>query len=372
MQPQFCPPTAPLSLQPAISLANCTSVGAVLIVGGCPPHMSGTQYQCLPDAGYYGSTSAQICPYDSYCPSPSLVPIPCAAGLTAPLGSASSGNCTSYMVPPCRPGYFLWVDGFCRGCVAGCYCPGQVIVACDPYTNYFSPPLAVSASQCFAPPSSVVASACPVNTQAQGMQCRANAGYYFLLNSSAATLCPVNSYCPQGSLVPQACPLPPATCSLVGQYPTPSLCPMGGMASPSQSCMTCTGLPGNAYWTSTTDPLCPFCCAQGFYRSYPLLVVGGKMIDGKGVGQIGRPGLPIASRFHVMRCGPLHAVPTFMQREHPSLHRMPSSAHQRHGLYAVECGIRGAGLPGGLCCRVLLEQRGLPALQPWVVQGGGG
>ena len=279
MQPQFCPPTAPLSLQPAISLANCTSVGAVLIVGGCPPHMSGTQYQCLPDAGYYGSNSAQICPYDSYCPSPSLVPIPCAAGLTAPLGSASSGNCTSYMVPPCRPGYFLWVDGFCRGCMAGCYCPGQVIAACDPYTNYSSPPLAVSASQCFAPPSSVVVSACPANTQAQGMQCRANAGYYFLLNSSAATLCPVNSYCPQGSLVPQACPLPPASCSLVGQYPTPSLCPMGGMASPSQSCMTCTGLPGNAYWTSTTDPLCPFCCAQGFYRSYPLLVVGGKMID---------------------------------------------------------------------------------------------
>ena len=133
-QPAFCPYTVPLSVQPSISVLNCTSQGAT-ITNGCPANsiLMG-QYQCIPSAGYYGYTSSSLslCPYDTYCPQGSLVPISCGgAGLTAPMGSQASSNCTSYMVLPCRPGYFAMnssSSSFCIGCVAGTHHSALIFV----------------------------------------------------------------------------------------------------------------------------------------------------------------------------------------------------------------------------------------------------
>ena len=148
-------------------------------------------------------------------------------------------------------------------------------MACDATTNYSSPPLATTSKQCFLPPvpSNTNGLQCPSNTQA-GMlplasveQCRANAGYYYIPGSSSSTLCPINYFCPFAGLVPQICPPSVSVCSQVGQYPLPSLCPVVGLSMPAQACQNCSGLPSNAYWTSTSSALCPFCCQLYYYRS---------------------------------------------------------------------------------------------------------
>jgi len=283
-QPSFCPPSLPLSVQPSISIANCTATGATLNTAGCPPNTTTNPYQCLPNAGYYGfGATVQICPYDTFCPPGSIVPIACPSGTTAPMGSFNgTTNCTTYMVLPCRPGYFAPNGSsslYCLGCIAGCYCPGQsAILACNASSsNYSSPLLAVSATQCSSGTSSVVSS-CPLYTQAGQqplsslLQCRANAGYYYLPGSSASAIpCPVNNFCPLGSLVPQACASPISTCAQAGQFPTPSLCPLSNMPGPLPLCQNCSGLPSYAFWTSSSDPSCPFCCQSSYYRSVSLI-----------------------------------------------------------------------------------------------------
>ena len=263
----FCPVGQALSTMPATAMTNCTAgqSGAV-----CAPN-SGGQPPCIPNAGYYGF-AATLCPYDAYCPAGSLVPVSCPGGTTAPMGSVAAGNCTRYMVQPCRPGYYAnGTYAYCLGCATGCFCPGQsVIVRCNASLGkYYSAALATAASQCVnGTPSS---SACPANTQSAATvlvspwQCVANAGYY-ALPGLAGVGCPINFYCARGALIPAACPPPMSVCGEMGQYPTLALCPQGGMAAPLAYCQNCSGPPANAYWTSQSDSACPFCCVGNYYR----------------------------------------------------------------------------------------------------------
>ena len=283
LTPVFCPSTN-TSVQPAISLKNCTNNTVPTL---CPSNTI-LQQQCIPKAGFYGlpsSGSVTQCPYDAYCPVGCLIPIACPTGLTAPLGSFTVANCTAYMVPPCRPGYYLPNASslaYCLPCPAGCYCPGpssmSSIFGCNPASvNYSSPPLAFSSSQCVSPTTlgNNTSSSCPLNTQAPSqvatvvsiLQCRANAGYYFIPSNKAIAIpCPINYFCPSGALVPTLCSTPPLVCSQNGTFPTPLLCPQSMMVSPAAPCQTCTGLPLYATWSSATSPSCPFCCQINYYQ----------------------------------------------------------------------------------------------------------
>jgi hypothetical protein len=270
-QPAFC--TGSSSALPSISVLNCTTTVGALPVSSCPANTAGT-YQCVPQAGFYGPSGVAVqCPYDTYCPAGSLVPIACPPQMFAPLQSLSLSYCTTFMALPCRPSYYYpnATAPYCLGCPVGCYCPGQgLIFACDPSTNFSSAVLSNSSAQC--QPGASEAGACPPNTNVpvlpliNKLQCRANAGYYALPGSSTATICPSAFYCPAGSVVPLLCPSPPASCPALGQYPTPSVCPLQGMALPTAVCQNCTPLPTNAYWSSSVDPACPFCCLPQFYR----------------------------------------------------------------------------------------------------------
>lgn len=238
-------------------------------------------FQCVPMAGYYGMPS-QTCPYDTYCPKGSMVPIPCPQNVSfAPMGSWSILNCTAFMMSPCRSGYYYdSIQGKCQKCMAGCYCPGtDAIIACDAAVNYTSPPGATSILQCIPGDQQMplLQGVCPDNTQPglgvvtlqSRLQCRANAGYYYVPGALAVSAipCPASFYCPVGSVVPTPCPPPPVACPEMGQFPTPnSLCPLSGAVQPAAACQTCVGLPSNAYWTSNSDPTCPACCQANYYR----------------------------------------------------------------------------------------------------------
>jgi hypothetical protein len=190
-------------------------------------------------------------------------------------------NCTSFMEFPCRAGYYgSYLEGICKICEVGCYCPGinAEIIACDhAAVNFSSPVGATSVLQCVPSGSQPTWPAvCPDNTQPGSgvlelqslLQCRANAGHYYVPGTLAAgTQCPPSFYCPVGSVVPLPCPFPPTICPQMGQYPTPlSLCPLAGTAQPAPACQTCVGLPSNAFWTSNSDPSCPACCVVNHYR----------------------------------------------------------------------------------------------------------
>ena len=272
--PMFCPQST-TSSQPAIAVANCTPY---VLQQSCTANTgkpSSDYSVCVPNAGYFGLSPPQICPYDMYCPAASLVPLACPQGTTAPQGSSALQNCTTYMALPCRPGYYQANASatFCLPCPQGCYCPGSLVIyACEPTFNYSSPTLATMQSQCVHPSSnSTAVIQCPLNTMATNpvstLQCRANAGYYYLPGSTSATLCPANYFCPQGALIPQPCPSAITSCPQMGQYPTPLLCPFSGTAAPANACQTCTGLPLYASWSSNTDPACPFCCNANYFQN---------------------------------------------------------------------------------------------------------
>ena len=270
--PQYCTNSLSSTI-PAISLANCS--GPPQSISACTTNQIS---QCIPNIGFYG-LPPQSCPYDTYCPRGSLIPIACPSNRSfALMNSGSISNCTPQMMFPCRPGYYVspMNGSFCMICVPGCYCSGNVaeIVACDATTNYSSPMGATSVLQCVSPlingSSSTIT--CPLNTRGQVLtqsflQCRANAGFYYLPGASTSAIpCPSQFYCPVNSVIPIPCPLPPETCPLLGQYPTPnSLCPFSGAAQPSAACQSCSGLPSNAYWISNTDASCPFCCQTNYY-----------------------------------------------------------------------------------------------------------
>ena len=303
--PKLCPFSMPFSSQPSISIDQCTStnpftsslwidgasIANTLSSTGCPSNTTSnltisTIYQCTAMVGYYGNpgSPALECPYDYYCPLGSVIPIPCPSGYTTSgKKSHNLSMCTSYMAIPCRPGFYtdfsyyanFSTTPFCSQCPSGSYCPGDSqIMGCPMSTKYYTQLKSTSVSECQTNPIAItVTIACPSNTHSGTavslMQCRADAGYYYLPGSLSAIVCPTRYYCPFETIAPVLCPLvatPYLNCQ-IGQYPLTDICPTGGQQRPNEICQSCNSLPNNAYWVSNTDNTCPFCCANLFFRS---------------------------------------------------------------------------------------------------------
>ena len=246
---------------------------------------------CQAKAGFYGipGKAATICPRNFYCPARSITPIPCPVPIPfSSLQSSNVNNCSSIMLPPCFPGYFLDIMttianndnnivSICRECPGGFYCPGDnTITACDPRLSWVSLPQSKSASDCGVfvnnNASIMLPYVCPqfttgpIYAEAKDisvvsiLQCRAMARFYFIAGiHTTGILCPPSYYCPSGSLLPIPCPSTPQ-CLEKGNLQVDEICPAGS-SIPLSNCQPCTAIPSNAYFTDLNS--CSFCCTTG-------------------------------------------------------------------------------------------------------------
>lgn len=274
--PWGTPPSAPLSsasTQCTTTSQSCAYRTSNLIVS-CPPNTTNVNsggnsaLWCHPKQGYYGlrGQPASLCPLDSYCPLVATAPIPCPAGMFAVEGSVS---CATYMLPPCRPGWYLPFQATqCSQCPIGSYCYNSQIFACDASSVTMAwltaSTQSTSSAACIQAPSAPVQ--CPSNTlpvyASSYLQCRAAPGYYFIPGTSAATICPAGYYCPAAALQPVPCPA--ATCMLMGYTQIVATCPRGASV-PLDPCVPCTNQPLSGAFSYTTVASCAYCCNAGYY-----------------------------------------------------------------------------------------------------------
>lgn len=276
-----CPYGTPPAPPRASSVAQCVeevvpscirrAPGTVL---PCPPNTVNLNLRarsaawCHPAMGFFGlrGAPALLCPRDAFCPPAATAPLPCATDTFAPPGTI--GPCSTTMLPPCRPGWYLPAAA-CAPCPSGCFCPGgDAIFACDAAAAWWSPPRAASAANCTPNLALPTAQQCPPNTSPKSTavilhRCRADAGYFYLPGSpAAAELCPAGHHCPAGALRPIPCPAP-APCTALGALQVTAPCPPGSPA-PLPPCAPCAPpLVANAHFTATGA--CAFCCNAGFY-----------------------------------------------------------------------------------------------------------
>ena len=248
---------------------------------------------CYAGVGFYGlpGTPASVCPYDSYCPTPSIAPLPCAAGrYTNRLGATAAADCSAtVMLPPCRAGFYLpFLGTVCAQCPPACYCSGvgSLLSAC-PDTSYlgswFTSAGASSAGAC----TTAVANGNQVKTcgssgttfnPASGWvttwaQCRAKAGFYYvpdLTDSLVGLMCPPGYYCPPQALQPVPC-VAATSCPWLGQQINPTPCAVGGLSAPAQF-LTCASAPPSNGGSYAAPGNCTTCCLAGMI---PVLLSGG-------------------------------------------------------------------------------------------------
>lgn len=317
--PQACPAGAPPSPRLSSSIAQCAAPVAANVVlrvtaftrfTPCPENT--TTYGldaaqslewCYPKPGYYYAYPGPavtkdpmvvaLCPAENYCPVVALRPQPCPFGAPfANPGATLFANCSATMSPPCRPGYFLPFSAngssACAPCPPSCFCPNATlnVGACDPASNaaWYAPPQSTAAAQCVPSSSTNLSAACPFLTHApassivsgsgggtlplfSALQCRANAGAYFVPGSSAGVPCPVGYYCPPDTLQPVPCATGSgARCDTPGFSTTPILCP-GGTPAPLNPCTPCNApaLPATAYFPEP-GVSCRVCCGAGLIK----------------------------------------------------------------------------------------------------------
>ncbi|XP_063762752.1 SCO-spondin isoform X2 [Eleginops maclovinus] len=171
-------------------------------------------------AGFYcdwGSSRADtaVCPAGFFCPSRTLVPVPCPAGtFSSEIGNTHQNNCT-----PCTPGYYCQAEGTVQPalCPVGYYCPlGQTLgleFACPPGTLQ-SQLGASNPDACLPCPAGMFCSQ-PGLSQPTGF---CEAGYFcpagstgpnateYQGNSTRTHICPSGHYCPTGTGFPLPCP----------------------------------------------------------------------------------------------------------------------------------------------------------------------
>ena len=145
----------------------------------------------------------------------------------------------------CPAGFYQSSSTVCAICPAGAYCLGGAFPLPCPFGQAPSPPLATSVAQCnqsvigygatssqqatssiimLRTTSSYAPVACPNGTTTAGLSgatssawCASRAGYYgFPPGGFAAQLCPMDSYCAAGSLVPTQCPASTPYNSILG------------------------------------------------------------------------------------------------------------------------------------------------------------
>jgi hypothetical protein len=162
---------------------------------------------CVCNPGFYGANGGPCyqCPADSYCPG-GLVAIGCTAHAVSPVQSTNASACY------CDRGYVGVANQPCEPCPAGTWCWTGILNVCP--TNTSSPPMSNYWRNC---------TCMPGFTGPDGLACAPCApGTYKSYNGSdECALCPLNTYCPQQSLLPTACP-PDSFCNgIVAQTCSP-------------------------------------------------------------------------------------------------------------------------------------------------------
>jgi len=223
----------------------------------CP---SGSGMYSVCDAGYvcYDNLKPELCPIGSYCPSGTFTtPNTCDSGTFCKLGSSIPTICPIGTYCPdgrdkitCLSGTQCTISGLTSNiqCLSGNYCPDSLTTIQCPSGTYNNMPGQSSSLSCL--------------------------------------ICPIGTFCPQGSSVAKNCP-PGTYCSLPRSY-IPTTCPVGSYCPGGQSRIRCQGgqyCPIGSYAPNTFQPgyyitdglsrsinLCPvgnFCPIVPFYVSYP-------------------------------------------------------------------------------------------------------
>ena len=179
--------------------ANSYCPGFLSLPLPCPKNthssvLSNVITNCSANAGYYGQpgTDPFDCPEHHYCLVDSLSPTHCPANSNSPLRSTSNFSCVA------NAGYFGLPGTFFTLCYSFHYCPVGAFVPQRCPDNSFSNPGSSSLYNCLAN-AGYYGSASLIEAVPGGRRRLLQSYQYFFE-------CPVDSYCPEGSIVYTPCP----------------------------------------------------------------------------------------------------------------------------------------------------------------------
>ena len=232
--------------------ASGTSVDTCSLCSGSLFVNQNWDAQCAREcnAGYYyqNSTACGVCGLGTYQPSTTkqTTCTACPSGYTTSVVSQATScslcqiqtsrtdsfGCT-WPFRPCPAGFFLAypynASAECSPCPVGAYCTPTTNITLCPYSQYYSNTYSTHVNNCsVAPPVCRITQIgsttreyvpwfCPAGTYTLAgaesvLQCRANAGYWYLPlvsidGSQAALPCPSDTYCPDSAVQPVVCPV---------------------------------------------------------------------------------------------------------------------------------------------------------------------